>query len=85
MKEDKIILNKPFQSDVKGKKFSVYVKDKEGNIKKVNFGAKGYEDYTEHRDKKRRASFRARHKCDPVSKLDKSTPKYWACQYLWND
>jgi hypothetical protein len=78
-------INKPFRSDVKGKKYSVYVKNKEGNVKKINFGAKGYGDYTQHRDKTRRKSFRARHRCDPVSKLNKSTPRYWACQYLWND
>lgn len=27
--------------------------------------------------------FRKRHKCDPVKNLDKTTARYWACQYLW--
>jgi len=75
-------LNKPFPSDVKGKKYSVYVKD-DGVVKKINFGAKGYEDYTRHKDPVRRKSFRARHGCDPVSKLDKATARYWSCTYLW--
>lgn len=78
-------LNKPFKSDVKGKKYSVYVRDSSGKIKKINFGAVGYEDYTQHRDKDRRKSFRARHGCDPVSKLNKASARYWACQYLWDD
>ena len=30
-------LNTPFKSDVKGKKYSVYVRD-EGRVKKINFG-----------------------------------------------
>jgi hypothetical protein len=75
-------LNTPFKSDVKGKKYSVYVRD-EGRVKKINFGAVGYEDYTQHRDPIRRKSFRARMKCDPVSKLNKATPRYWSCTYLW--
>ena len=29
---------------------------------KVSFGAKGYEDYTQHRDKLRRANYLSRHK-----------------------
>lgn len=77
-------LNKPFKSDVAGKKFSVYVKTDEGKVKKISFGAKGYEDYTQHGDLQRLKSFRARHNCDPVSKLNKASPRYWACQYLWN-
>ena len=41
---DKKPLNKPFKSDVKGKKYSVYVM-KDGKRKKVNFGAIGYDDF----------------------------------------
>ena len=41
-----VTLNKPFKSDVKGKKYSVYVKfnNKKG-YKKINFGATGYDDW----------------------------------------
>ena len=77
-----MVLNKPFKSDVKGKKYSVYVKS--GNkIKKINFGAEGYEDYTQHKDKERRRLFRLRHNCDPVSELKKDTARFWSCEYLW--
>ena len=78
-------LNKPFKSDKPEKKFQVYARDsKTGKIKHIYFGATGYEDYTMHKDSARRDSFRARHKCDPIRKLNKASARYWACQYLWN-
>lgn len=76
-------LNKPFKSNREGKKLQVCVRDKDGQIRNIHFGATGYSDFTIHKDIKRRAAFRARHKCDPVSKLDKNKPKYWACEFLW--
>lgn len=75
-------LNKPFKSDRKFKKKQVCVKDK-GKIKNIHYGDKRYEDFTQHKDKKRRKNFRLRQKCDPISKLNKATPRYWACQDLW--
>lgn len=76
-------LEKPFDSWRKGKKKAVLVKNpKTGNIKTIHFGAKGYEDFTMHKDKKRRASFRARHRCD-TDKPNKLTARYWACEELW--
>lgn len=75
-------LNKPFNSLKKEKKKTVFVKNpKTGNIITVHFGQKGYSDFTQHKDKKRRASFRARHKCN--KKDDKTKPGYWACKELW--
>ena len=66
----------------KGKKLMVYVRNpKTGRINVVHFGAEGYSDYTKHKDKKRRASFRARHRC--YSKDDITKPGYWACKVLW--
>jgi hypothetical protein len=47
----------------------------------IRFGARGYQDYTQHKDPIRRKSFRARHKCDEVT--DKNTARHWACEYLW--
>lgn len=35
------------------------------NGKRVSFGAKGYEDYTIHKDEKRKENYLARHKNDP--------------------
>lgn len=74
-------LEKPFPSDNPKKKRQVCVKDKKGNVVNVHYGAKGYSDYTIHKDKKRRARFRARHKCS--EKKDKTKAGFWACNELW--
>ena len=77
-------LNKPWKSDKPEKKKQVCARDSEtGDIKHIYFGATGYSDFTQHKDPKRRRSFRARHKCDPVNKLNKGTARYWACENLW--
>lgn len=65
-------------------KYKRRVLAKDGSdIKIVNYGHSDYEDYTTHKDKKRRDNFRKRHGCDPTSKLKKTTAKYWACEDLW--
>lgn len=74
-------LNTPFPSDRKYKKLQVCVKDSSGNIKNIHFGDNRYEDYTQHKDKVRRASFRARHNC--ANAKDKTTARFWACKELW--
>ena len=53
----------------------------DGEEKIVRYGRRGYQDYTQHHDKKRRANFRSRMRCDKP--MDKNTPKYWACSRLW--
>lgn len=76
-------LNVPFKSNRKFKKLSVRVRDpKTGRIKTIHFGDTRYEDYTQHKDRMRRKSFRARHKCQTAD--DKTTARYWACKKLWN-
>lgn len=73
--------NKPFRAPP-GDKHKFVVKSCFDDVEKIiRFGARGYEDYTQHKDKKRRKSFRARHKCDQVK--DKNTARYWACEHLW--
>jgi hypothetical protein len=89
--DNKKKLNKPFRSDVKGKKYSVYVKDG-AKIKKVNFGAKGMDDWRgtdgKKATKEQRASFRARikgikRKDGSFAYKDKTSPAYWSLNYLW--
>ena len=81
-------LNKPFKSNVKGKKYSVYVKDGD-KIKKVNFGAKGMDDWRSGTaTKEQRKSFRARmkgikRKDGSFAYKDKTSPAYWSLNYLW--
>ena len=72
-------LNKPFRTPKGPKKFSVYVKNKKGNVVKVNFGDPNME--IKRDDPKRRKAFRARHNCDMAK--DKTTPKYWSCR-MWS-
>jgi len=86
---DKKPLNKPFPSNVKGKKYSVYVKDSNGKIKKVSFGQKGYDDYRSGTaTKEQRKSYLARakgikKKDGSLAYLDKTTPSYWSVVYGW--
>ena len=86
------VLNKPFRgkSTPKGKKFSVYVKanNKKG-YKTVHFGAKGMDDWRSGKaTAEQRKSFRARmkgikRKDGSYAYKDKTSPAYWALNYLW--
>ena len=86
---DKKQLNTPFPSNVKGKKYSVYVKDSNGKIKKVSFGQKGYDDFRSGTaTKEQRKSYLARakgikKKDGSLAYLDKTTPSYWSYHYGW--
>jgi len=58
------------------KKFYVYVKNKNGNVIKVQFGIHGMSSKVSNPE--RRRSFAARHKCK--EKKDKTKAGYWACR-----
>ena len=81
-------LNKPFKSKVKGKKYSVFVKDGD-KIKKVNFGSAGMDDWRSGTaTKEQRESFRARmmgikKKDGTFAYKDKTSAAYWSLSYLW--
>jgi len=70
----KVPLGKPMAGDVK--KFKVYVKNKKGNVVKVNFGQKGVK--IKKNNPGRRKNFRARHRCDTAK--DRTTARYWSCR-----
>lgn len=63
------------------KKYVVLAKDSSGNVKKVSFGARGYQDFLQHKNEKRRANFKSRMNCS--SEKNKLTAKWWACNYNW--
>lgn len=63
------------------KKYDVYV-PRGDRLKKVSFGAKGYSDYTIHKDKDRRERYRARHQNDRLS--DPYSAGFWSMYVLWN-
>jgi hypothetical protein len=46
----------------------------------VHAGAKGYSDFTKHKDSKRKKNFHARHKCATAKP---GTPRHLACTKLW--
>ncbi len=72
--------NKPRKSPNPKKK--KVVKGCEGGKEKIiHFGATGYSDYTQHKNPKRRANFRARHNCKTAT--SKLTARHWACKSLW--
>ena len=89
-KEGKPVLNKPFKSKQAGKKFSVYVKSptKKG-YRLIHFGAAGMDDWRSGKaTAAQRRSFRARmggvrKKDGSLAIKDKSSPAYWAYNYLW--
>ena len=70
----KVKLNKPMRGDVK--KFKVYVKNKKGNVIKVNFGDPNSK--IKKSNPARRRSFRARHNCDNPG--PKTKARYWSCR-----
>ena len=80
-------MKKEIVCNKEGKVFDSWAKNKKKVVcidgKLIHFGDKRYEDFTQHKDKKRRKNFRARHGCDPVNELKKDTAKFWACEYLW--
>lgn len=69
-------LNKPFRTPSGPKKFSVYVKNENGNVVKVNFGDPGLS--IKRDDPNRRKNFRARHNCDNPG--PKTKARYWSCK-----
>ena len=51
---------------------------------KTHFGAKGYSDYTIHKDKERRERYRTRHQKDLLTN-DVRKPGYLSWYILWGD
>ena len=82
-------LYKPFKYSGAGVfKKSVYVKGTNGKPKIIHYGHKQYQDFTQHKDPKRRASYLARAKgiTNKQGKLtwkDKNSKNYWAVKDLW--
>lgn len=75
-KQGKHRLGSPFRTPGGPKKFAVYVKGKNGRVKKVTFGDPKMR--VRNASKARAKSFRARHKCS--EKKDRTTAGYWSCR-----
>ena len=80
----KVTLNKP-RRITKGrpsygrKKFEVFVNNAKGNVVRVTFGDPNLS--IKRASATRRASFRARHKCDSNPPKDKTKARYWSCRF----
>lgn len=61
------------------KKFEVFVKNNKGNVVRVTFGDPNLS--IKRDSDTRRASFRARHKCDSNPPKDKTKARYWSCRF----
>tara|TARA_R110001592_G_scaffold187176_1_gene431799 strand:- start:7776 stop:8039 length:264 start_codon:yes stop_codon:yes gene_type:complete len=81
-------LYKPFVSKAKNKKFSVYVM-KDGKKRLIHYGDDRYQDFTQHKDEKRRKNYLARakgikNKKGELTWKDKNSANYWSVKTLWN-
>jgi len=78
-------LYKPYKSTKAGKKGMVYVM-KDGGKRLIHFGDSSMEDFTQHRDEKRRKSYCARSGGirNKEGKLPgKNSANYWSRLILW--
>jgi len=72
-------------SKAKNKKFTAIFSDDQGKkIKTLQFGAKGYDDYTLTKDKQQRDRYRARHKKN-LAKTTYMSPAHLSYYILWGD
>jgi len=75
---------KLIKSPIAGKKWRVYLSDGD-HERHVDFGATGYEDYTQHHDAKRKALYLLRHKSrEDWTKSGIYTAGFWSRWLLWN-
>lgn len=73
--------NRPKKAPAGDPKKYVVLAKSGSEVKKVKFGQRGYEDYLQHGDEKRRKNFKSRMNCS--SEHNKLTPKWWACHFNW--
>jgi hypothetical protein len=66
------------KSNNQNKKFMALIDDK----KTIHFGAKLYEDYTHHKDEKRKKAYLSRHKHD--NSQNPIYPSFYSTNLLWN-
>ena len=60
-----------------------------GKKRLIHFGDSRMQDFTQHKDQKRRSSYLARargikNKKGELTYKDKNTANYWSIKYLWN-
>lgn len=71
-----------YRSTNPNKKYDIYIPIN-GEVRKISFGDSRYEDYTIHKDIKRRDNYRARHRNDNIN--DPLSAGFWSWHILWGD
>ena len=73
------------QNGTGAKKYKVTIIKNDGTKKTVQFGAKGYSDFTKHKDNDRKERYLSRHKKNENwAKSGISTAGFWSRWLLWN-
>jgi len=70
-----------FANDGKHKYKVMITNPNSGRKKWIKFGAIGYEDFTQHKDVKRRENYRVRHSKDKIN--NKLYPGFYSMNLLW--
>ena len=66
-------------------KYMVYIRDDNDKIHTVKFGAKGYSNFTKHKNPMRKQRYITRHqKRENWGKSGAFTPGFWSRWVLWN-
>ena len=71
------------KSDRAGKKLKIVLTYEDGSTKTIHIGQATAEDFTDHGDEKRKASYTRRHK-PRENWSDFTTAGFWAKHLLWN-
>lgn len=81
----KITFKRLVHSPIDGKKWRVVLLNEQGREHHVDFGATGYEDYTQHKDPKRKMLYMLRHKSrEDWTKSGVFTAGFWSRWLIWN-
>lgn len=73
------------QTGTGAKKYKVTIFHNNGTKKTVQFGSKGYSDYTKHKNKDRMKRYESRHKVrENWTKSGINTAGFWSKWILWN-
>jgi len=74
-----------YKSDRPGKKYKIVLVYDDGKTKTIHIGQAGAEDFTTHKDEKRKQAYITRHKKrEDWTKSGITTAGFWAKYLLWN-
>lgn len=81
----KITFKRLVQSPIDGKKWRVVLLNEDGKEHHVDFGATGYQDFTQHKNEVRKSLYILRHKSrEDWTKSGVFSAGFWSRWLLWN-